>query len=221
MGRQPEVLAAHAAGFLEEPAPDPAWQTYRPPAGSLALEEPSPREAGLLEVVRSRRSRRNFLDQPLEEPALSALLAAALPAPGPCQAQVLAGSGGEPAGVHRYLPGLHLLALVGPGEDRRERAAYACLGQPWVGRAALVLVLWADLDRLAELHGPRAYRHAMLAAGRAGQRLYLAATALGLGACGVGAFYDRELASAAMLPQGAWPLYVMACGPVKGFSGPR
>jgi nitroreductase len=61
----------------------------------------------------------------------------------------------------------------------------------------------------------------MLAAGRAGQRLYLAATALGLGACGVGAYYDRELAAAAMLPEAGWPLYLVAAGPVKGFSGPR
>jgi SagB-type dehydrogenase family enzyme len=222
VGREPAVLAAHAAGFLDRPAAPPAWQSHRPPAGSLRLDAPAPQEVELLSVVRSRRSRRNFLARPLEEESLAALLAAALPAPGPCQAQALVAPGGPvEGGVYRYLSGPGLLAPVGPGEDRRGGAARACLGQAWVGQAALVLVLWADVAGLEELHGPRAYRHAMLAAGRAGQRLYLAATALGLGACGVGAYYDRELAAAAMLPEAGWPLYLVAAGPVKGFSGPR
>jgi SagB-type dehydrogenase family enzyme len=129
------------------------------------------------------------------------------------------GPGGDtPAGVYSYHPAQKALAPREP-QDRRLRAARACLDQAWVGRAALNLVLWADPKRLRQTAGERGYAQAMLAAGRAGQRLYLAATALGLGCCGVGAFYDDELALAAGLPQGVWPLYLIAAGPVKG--GPQ
>ncbi len=222
IGRDSTVLAAHAEGSLEEPGPPRSWPILRPPAGCLQLPLPRPPEAGLLEVIRSRRSRRNFLPAALGEEDVSALLAAALPAAGPCQATVLLGPGGGIAGgTYRYVPGLNLLVPLQTGEDGRRALARAALGQLWVGQAALVLVLWADLEGLAAEGGPRTYRHAMLAAGRAGQRLYLAATALGLGCCGVGAFYDQEVALHARLPEKGRALYLLACGPVKGWGAGR
>jgi nitroreductase len=51
----------------------------------------------------------------------------------------------------------------------------------------------ADLDRAARLHGERGYRYVHFEAGAIGQRLYLAAEALGLGATGIGAFFDDEV----------------------------
>jgi SagB-type dehydrogenase family enzyme len=219
IGRDAEVLAAHAKGNLDQPVPPRLWPALRPPAGSLKLPEPEPEPAQLLEVIRARRSRRNFLPVALKETQISALLTAALPAPGPCQANVVIGHGGDlEGGVFRYAPGLNVLTpLPVPPGDVRRALARAALGQLWVGQASLVLVLWADLEALDESHGPRAYRHAMLAAGRAGQKLYLAATALGLGCCGVGAFYDQEVARYAWLPEKGRALYLLACGPVKGW----
>lgn len=219
IGRDAEVLAAHAEGNLEEALPPRVWPAVRPPAGSLQLPEPERPPAGLLEVIRSRRSRRNFLPAALEEQQVSALLKAALPEPAACQANVLLGPGGDlEPGVYRYAPGLNVLVpLPAPPDDARRGLARAALGQLWVGQAALVLALWADLKALSQAGGPRAYRHAMLAAGRAGQRLYLAATALGLGCCGVGAFYDEEAARHARLPENGRMLYLLACGPVKGW----
>jgi len=222
MGRDAQVSAAHAAGKLEAPLPPRSW--LAPPAGPQARPLPRPEGKGpqLWEVVARRRSRRNFLRDRLSKDAFSLLLAAALPVPVPCRASVLLASSGDfPGGVYDYLPGTHALVPRSPEEDRRGRMGRACLDQLWVGQAALILVLWAKLDELTEMSGPRAYRHAMLAAGRAGQRLYLAATALGLGCCGVGAFYDQEVALAANLPEGAYPLYVLACGPVKGGVRPQ
>jgi SagB-type dehydrogenase family enzyme len=133
---------------------------------------------------------------------------------------ILAGGPELEGGNYVYIPGLHLLLPRQVPADPRAEVAAAALGQGWVGQAALILVLWADLEALEDLGGPRTYRHAMLAAGRAGQRLYLAATALGLGCCGVGAFYDEELAQAARIPDRADPLYLLACGPVKGWPRP-
>ncbi|MCB2186087.1 MAG: SagB family peptide dehydrogenase [Deltaproteobacteria bacterium] len=222
-GRDPAILGVHQAGEMAEDAPRSLvpWDAQplaALPEGAIPLPPPQGSGVGLLEVVRSRRSRRNFLDQPLSLDQLAALLAAALPSPGPVRAMALVHGGGEvPDGLFEYLPGRHALAPRAPREDLRPRLAEACLSQRWVGQAALCLTLWADLDGLAAAGGPRRYRHAMLAAGRAGERLYLAATALGLGCCGVGAFYDQEAAWASRLPAGADPLYVLAAGPVKGW----
>jgi SagB-type dehydrogenase family enzyme len=219
--RDPVIARAAALGQLAEPGPAPVWPPDPAPPGAAALAprppEPGP---GLVPVMAKRRSRRNFLAQGLEPGQLALLLAAALPADGPLGATVLLGPGLEAGpGVYGYHPASQSLSQVAQ-RDQRRAVARASLGQMWVGQAALNLVLWADPARLERAAGDRGYRHAMLAAGRAGQRLYLAATALGLGCCGVGAFYDRELAAAALLPPGAWPLYLLATGPVKAADSP-
>jgi len=51
----------------------------------------------------------------------------------------------------------------------------------------------ADIDRAVRAHGDRGYRYVHFEAGAIGQRLYLAAEALGLGATGIGAFFDDEV----------------------------
>jgi nitroreductase len=55
----------------------------------------------------------------------------------------------------------------------------------------------------------------MMSAGRLGQRLYLAATALGLGCCGIGAFCDWEAADLLGLNRSSRLLYLVAVGKVK------
>jgi nitroreductase len=50
-----------------------------------------------------------------------------------------------------------------------------------------------DLERVVLAHGDRGYRYLHFEAGAIGHRLYLAAEALGLGATGIGAFYDEEI----------------------------
>jgi nitroreductase len=50
-----------------------------------------------------------------------------------------------------------------------------------------------DLERAVRAHCDRGYRYVHFEAGAIGHRLYLAAEALGLGATGIGAFYDEEV----------------------------
>ncbi|ADK83871.1 SagB-type dehydrogenase domain protein [Desulfarculus baarsii DSM 2075] len=221
IGRDRRVLAAHAHGELFVAQPEPDWPEPEPGEHDQPLPPPTPPgEPSLWAVVHARRSRRNFVHAGLERRALATLLAAALPARGPMTARLLLAPGRDLAmGVYDYLPDRRALRPVVPGVDSRAALAQACLGQGWIGRAALTLCLWADLEKLERDFGPRAYRRAMIAAGRAGQRLYLAATALGLGCCGVGAFYDERAARAAALPPGGRLLYALACGPVKGWPG--
>ena len=101
-------------------------------------------------------------------------------------------------------------------QDRRRAVAVAALDQRWLERAALQFIFLADLEADQELYGPRSYRYLQIAAGCLGQRLYLGATALGLGCCAVGAFYDRELIRTCCLPENLDPFYLVAVGPVVG-----
>ncbi len=219
-GSDPAILQAREAGVLDKPRPEPVWPQPVPPARALKLAPVPPAEGpGLAPVIAARRSRRNFLQEPINPNEAALLLAGALPAAAACRARVLLhGQEGLDTGLYEYHPGEMALEPLEAG-DRRRRLGEASLGQLWVGQAALSLVLWADLGAMEDQAGPRAYRQAMLAAGRIGQRLYLAATALGLGCCGVGAFFDEEVAQVADLPPGASPLYVMSCGAVKGGLG--
>ncbi|MCK5680318.1 SagB/ThcOx family dehydrogenase [bacterium] len=104
------------------------------------------------------------------------------------------------ADIGGFADGLYLLDLnrrrfaLLDNHDRRAELAAAALNQRWLAQAALQFIFVADLEFAEKIHGPRSYRYLNINAGRLGQRLYLGATSLNLGCCGVGAFYDRELA---------------------------
>jgi len=93
--------------------------------------------------------------------------------------------------------------------------AHSCLDQEWLERAGLHCFVAANLEVLDSTWGPRGYRYAMLTAGRLGHRVYLGATAFGLGCCGIGAFYDEETAALLGLNPASVMLYLLAVGPVK------
>jgi SagB-type dehydrogenase family enzyme len=57
-----------------------------------------------------------------------------------------------------------------------------------------VVFIWtAVVARSKWKYGERAYRYIYMDAGHIGQNLYLAAVALGLGCCTIGAFFDDEV----------------------------
>jgi SagB-type dehydrogenase family enzyme len=56
----------------------------------------------------------------------------------------------------------------------------------------VVVWLGAVYERTRRKYGERAYRYVHLDAGHVSENLLLEATALGLGACCVGAFYDED-----------------------------
>jgi len=96
-----------------------------------------------------------------------------------------------------------------------EAMAHACLDQLWLKNAALHLLFMTDLAELDKLWGARGYRYAMIEAGRLGQQAYLTATAVGWGACGIGAIYDREAAQLLGLSNSEALLYLVGIGPVR------
>jgi SagB-type dehydrogenase family enzyme len=94
---------------------------------------------------------------------------------------------GLPRGVYRLWPdGLERIRRG----DQRVMAAGLSLGQDLAGNACVAFSMVADLARATADYGDRGYRYAHFEAGAIGQRLYLAAEALGLRATGIGAFFD-------------------------------
>jgi nitroreductase len=77
--------------------------------------------------------------------------------------------------------------------DQRVVAAGLSLGQKLAGNACVAFSMIGDIERAVRAHGDRGYRYVHFEAGAIGHRLYLAAEALGLGATGIGAFYDDEV----------------------------
>ena len=95
-------------------------------------------------------------------------------------------------GIYRFLAGRAELEQISSG-DQRVAAAGLSLGQDLAGNACVTFSMIGDLDRAARTYGDRGYRYVHFEAGAIGHRLYLAAEAVGLGATGIGAFYDDEV----------------------------
>lgn len=95
-------------------------------------------------------------------------------------------------GIYYYAPRAQVLRLVKPGQFRA-RSHHLCLGQELGLNAAAVVIHVSDILRALSRYGERAYRYLHLDAGHLGQRMNLAAVALGVGASGIGGFFDDEV----------------------------
>ncbi len=178
--------------------------TRSAPTGSGEIKLPSPDASsrGFGEVARMRRSALDFLGgkQSMSLAQLSTILtvtAQPLSADfaGTCLIQLYLYAhrvDGLQPGVYRFWPGRAELEQVKSG-DQRVAAAGLSLGQDLAGNACVTFSMIGDLDRVARTYGDRGYRYVHFEAGAIGHRLYLAAEALGLGATGIGAFYDDEV----------------------------
>ncbi len=118
---------------------------------------------------------------------------------------------GLPAGVYRYESSQHQLVSIMEG-DRRARLADAALGQVCVKTGAVAFVFTAVYERTTGKYGERGIKYVHMEAGHAAQNLCLQATALGLGAVTIGAFYDEQVARLLNLPGNEQPLYIIPVG---------
>ena len=84
------------------------------------------------------------------------------------------------------------LERKGQGDFSRQ-IAQAALNQDMAREAAVVFVWVAVIRRSLQKYRQRAYRYIYLDCGHIGQNLYLAATAMGMGCCGIAAFFDDEV----------------------------
>jgi SagB-type dehydrogenase family enzyme len=178
------------------------------------LPAPAALDQPLREVIRRRRSRRTFTDEPIAFTDLAALLDAGYGVTGAIDAEEsrpslpirAVPSAGALYPLEVYVavlrvadiePGLYHFDPLRPGLEvvRAELTALdltALSTYPEiVGGCAALLVLAAIFGRMRFKYGLRGYRFALLEAGHVGQNVVLAATALGLAAVPLGGFYDR------------------------------
>lgn len=211
-GGRPNQLSTHQVDYLLIDAMHAATKVntsaqpagVRPDVGSGEIQLPAPASSNRSfgEVARARRSALDFRggSESMSLAKLSAILSAASQ---PLSADFATARFIQlylyvhrvdelQPGVYRYWPEHAQLERVRSG-DQRVEAAGLSLGQDLAGNACVAFSMIADIDRAVGYHGDRGYRYVHFEAGAVGHRLYLAAEALGLGATGIGAFYDNEV----------------------------
>jgi SagB-type dehydrogenase family enzyme len=194
------------------------------PTGTGEIKLPSPAVSARTfgEVARRRRSALDFLGgmQSISQAQLSAILAVT--------AQPLFADFASTRFIQLYLYAHHVDGLQPGvyrfwqeraelekirGGDQRVAAAGLSLGQDLAGNACVAFSMIGDLERAVRAHGDRGYRYVHFEAGAVGHRLYLAAEALGLGATGIGAFYDDEVHNyLRLVPEQGQVVYHFAIG---------
>lgn len=186
-----------------------------------ALEDPL--RLSWEQAVLSRRSSRNFVPKPISEGALSDILRSLASFPEDrCWPHRFVSCGVLSAacesienGHYGFDPEELSLIPIRKG-DMMEPMADIALQQRWLSLAGLEITFVASLQELHAMWGARGYRYAMLSAGRLAHRVYIAATAIGLGCCGIGAFFDGHAASFLQLPPQCALLYFVGVGPTRG-----
>jgi SagB-type dehydrogenase family enzyme len=114
-------------------------------------------------------------------------------------------------GIYHYLIEEHALELI-LEEDIRKELSLACLGQDFIAKAPVSLVVACKSSRTTNRYGARGQRYVYMEAGHACQNAYLAVTNLGLGTVEVGAFYDDNVKRLLKLERDCEPLIVMPIG---------
>lgn len=213
----------------EEKPPSPLSQGINLPVRQWTSIVPGvsvPEKLDYPAAVFSRRSKRNFVQEPISSRAFQSVIEGlAVDLPGtrevPERSKSSLTIGLLINRVEGVGPGFYLLdrktlqlGLIKDGLLGQSMARI-CLDQMWLAQAGLQVLFLSNLVSLDLDSGPRGYRYALMSAGRLGERLYLLATAKGLGCCGIGAYYDQEAAGLLGLDE-AWRLiYLVAVGVVK------
>ncbi|MEM2110861.1 MAG: nitroreductase family protein [Candidatus Bathyarchaeia archaeon] len=97
--------------------------------------------------------------------------------------------------------------------DVKRQIAEAALNQSFIEEAPVVVVVCADENRSGRSYGSRGINlYCIQDTAAATENLLLAATALGLGACWVGAFHENAVKNALNLPRGIRPVAIIPVG---------
>lgn len=184
--------------------------TYKQYPSAPKVKLPPPKHEGgalLWEIIGRRRSVRNFKDELITKSELSQLLWAAqgitdqefgfrtAPSAGalyPVETYLVVNFVEDiDPGIYHYSVEAHELDLLVSG-DFRIRIAHAALDQGIAYHANVVFVWTAIFQRSKWKYKQRVYRYVYLDAGHIAQNVALAADAMNLGSCQVGALYDDE-----------------------------
>ena len=150
----------------------------------------------LFEVIKKRRSVRSYLDKPVEDEKLQAILEAANAAP----------SAGD-------LQAYEIVVIK--SAKQKEALVKAVPRQKFIAEAPVVLVILANQKRSSERYGERGVKmYSIQDPTIAVSYMQLAATALGLATCWVGAFSDSAVAPVigADISKGLIPVAILPIG---------
>lgn len=190
---------------------------------SVIDELPDPQLRGkqsLEETLASRRTVREFTDEPLTDAHISQLLWAAQGVTDPAWLRAAPSAGAlyplelyvaQSSGLYHFEPAKHGLKRR-RGKDLRQAIHEAALGQEAVLKAPAVFLITAARAPTQAKYGSRAERYVHMEAGHAAQNLLLQAVALDLGGVPIGAFNDDRLSEILGLPDSEAPLYLIPIG---------
>ncbi len=193
---------------LEKPCPEGAELTDLTAPGDFQVGR-----MPLVEAIARRQSRRRFTPDPLTLEELSFLLWSTQGVHesfGSGQAlrrTVPSGGGRHPfetylavqrvegldPGLYRYLSVEHKLCLLRQDDQLMEQIGEACAGQGFAGSAAVTFVWTAIPYRTEWRYSTLSPKIIALDAGHVCQNLYLAAEAIGAGACAIAAYYQEDM----------------------------
>jgi SagB-type dehydrogenase family enzyme len=186
---------------------------YKHYVGSPRVALPKPpleKTESLWAILNKRRSRRRYTSDPVSMTTLATLLWAAqgITLSAPNYQFRTAPSAGALYPVETYVA-IHRVADLRPGiyhfnvhdfaleEIARgnfgEHLTRAALDQAMVARGAVLFIWTAIVLRSMWKYRNRCVRYIFMDAGHIVQNLQVAATAMGLGCCPIGAFYDDEI----------------------------
>ena len=203
-----EAMARGGLNWAHQPSPYKEFQNRLKHFQIKPLDYQDGRP--IWEVIAQRRSIREFFRQPITFSELSQLIWAtqgvtseasgfefrATPSAGalyPIETYIIVNRVKEISpGIYHYNVKEAKLSLLEEG-DFGSDLCQAGLDQEMLEEAACVFVWTAIVERSKWKYRERAYRYIYMDAGHIGQNLYLAATALNLGCCTVGAFFDEEV----------------------------
>jgi SagB-type dehydrogenase family enzyme len=205
----PGKSMGHVLDWSSRPEP---YKSCKDSLAAISLPEPDIKvSANIWQLLQNRRSRRGYdAERVLKGEILSTLLWSTqgvtarhgntlfrtTPSAGglyPVETYLFlrAVEGYEP-GIYHFRPHAFDLELLKKGDYSME-LAQAALGQMMVANAQVIFIWSAIVERSKWKYRQRAYRYIYLDAGHIGQNLYLAAEALGLGACTIGAIFDDQV----------------------------
>jgi len=152
----------------------------------------------LMQVIRARRSIRNYLDRPVEEEKLLAVLEA-----------------GRLAPSARNMQDWRFIVVSDPAT--RQRLAEAARDQQFVAQAPLVIAACGTSD-LVMTCGQPAYA---IDVAIALDHMTLAAASLGLGSCWIGAFYEDRVKQILAVPPEVRVVALLPLGYPADMPAPR
>ncbi len=202
-------LSGHSLDWSNKPSTYKSYQSKKIPL-SMDFTVKSQARTPLIDLLKTRRSIRDFLNKPLRLAEVAFLLWAStgirkqeegyefrtVPSAGalyPIETYIVVNNVEElPKGLYHYNIKLNELEELKPGEFGDE-VVRSALEQEMCAEAPVVFIWTAVFSRSKWKYLQRAYRYVYIDLGHIAQNLALAAAGVGLGSCQIGAFYDDEL----------------------------